>query len=223
MNLLNDKKFHEKIDDDFFHKYCAISILFNRTAKIIKDNQSISGYRSQVLNYTISLISYHTSRKINFDLIWADQNLSHQFQDLISKWSYKIYETIQKTAKGKNISEWCKKEECWEELTDKNFTFSTTPLEFTNIKVEGKPVKTARDILSPEDMDNIKKVKSVSTKDFEKIISWAMESDEFHYIQLQIATSLWMQSLVNWKRQPSPKQAKSALKMINKAEEAEII
>ena len=55
------------------------------------------------------------------------------------------------------------------------------------------------------------------------MIAWAQESDEFHYIQLQIATSLWMQSLVNWKRQPSPKQAKSALKMINKAEEAEII
>ena len=55
------------------------------------------------------------------------------------------------------------------------------------------------------------------------MIAWAQESDKFHYIQLQIATSLWMQSLTNWKRQPSPKQAKSALKMIDKAEEAEII
>ena len=224
MNLLNDKKFHEKIDDDFFHKYCAISILFNRTAKIIKDNQSISGYRSQVLNYTISLISYHTSRKINFDLIWADQNLSHQFQDLISKWSYKIYEIIQKTAKGKNISEWCKKEECWEDLMERTFGFTVTPPEFTNLKkVAGKQIKIAKEIFSPEDMDNIKKCKNLTTKDWEKMIAWAQESDEFHYIQLQIATSLWMQSLVNWKRQPSPKQAKSALKMINKAEEAEII
>jgi len=224
MNSLNDKRFHEKIDDDFFRKYCAISILFNKTSKIIKNNESISGYRSQVLNYTISLISYHTSRKINFDLIWADQNLSHQFQDLIGKWSYKIYETIQKTAKGKNISEWCKKEECWEDLMDRTFSFTDTPPEFTNLKkVAGKPVRVTKEIFSPEDMDNIKKCKSLSTKDWEKMIAWAQESDEFHYIQLQIATSLWMQSLTNWKRQPSPKQAKSALKMIDKAEEAEII
>ena len=224
MNLLNDKRFHEKIDDDFFRKYCAISILFNKTSKIIKNNELISGYRSQVLNYTISLISYHTSRKINFDLIWADQNLSHQFQDLIGKWSYKIYETIQKTAKGKNISEWCKKEECWEDLMDRTFSFTDTPLEFTNLKkVAGKPVRVAKEIFSPEDMDNIKKCKSLSTKDWEKMIAWAQESDEFHYIQLQIATSLWMQSLTNWKRQPSPKQAVSALKMIDKAGEAEII
>ena len=47
MNLLNDKKFHEKIDDEFFQKYCSISILFNRTAKIIRDNHEIAGYRSQ--------------------------------------------------------------------------------------------------------------------------------------------------------------------------------
>ena len=93
MNLLNDgkKKIHEKIDDDFFQKYCAISILFNKTAKIIKENEVIGGYRSQVLNYTISLISYHTSRKINFDLIWADQDISNQFKDLINKWSLKSF------------------------------------------------------------------------------------------------------------------------------------
>jgi len=224
MKYLNDKKFHEKIDAVFFEKYCAISILFNRTSKIIKDNAEISGYRSQVLNYTISLISYHTSRKINFDLIWSDQDLSHQFKNLINKWSYKVYETIQKTAQGKNVSEWCKNEDCWEDLMDKNFSFTETPPEFTNVKkVAGKPVKVGKELFSPEDMDNIKRCKNLSTRDWEKMIAWAQDSDEFHFIQLQIATSLWMQSLTNWKKQPSPKQAKSALKMINKAEEAEII
>jgi hypothetical protein len=224
MNLLNDKKFHEKIDDDFFQKYCAISILFNKATKIIKENEVIGGYRSQVLNYTISLISYHTSRKINFDLIWADQDISNQFKDLINKWSLKVYEIIQDTSKGRNVSEWCKKEECWEEVTDRNFAFTVTPPEFTNLKkVAGKPIKVAKEIFSPEDMDNIKKCKSLSTKDWEKMIAWANESDDFYFIQLQIATSLWMMSLSNWKKQPSPKQAKSALKIIEKAEEAEII
>ena len=224
MNSLNDKKFHEKLDDDFFRKYCSISILFNKTTKVIKDNNDISGYRSQLLNYTISLLSYHTSRKINFDIIWADQNISSQLQEIIKSWSFKIYEIIQKTAKGKNISEWCKKEECWEDIMDRSFTFTNTPPEFTNLKkVAGKPIRIAKEIFSPEDMDNIKKCKSLSTRDWEKMIAWAQESDEFHYVQLQIATSLWMQSLSNWKRQPSPKQAKSALKIIEKAEEAEII
>ena len=224
MNLLNDKKFHEKIDDDLFRKYCAISILFNRTAKIIKDNQSISGYRSQVLNYTISLISYHTSRKINFDLIWAEENLSHQFQEIISKWSYKIYETIQKTAKGKNISEWCKKEECWEDLMDRTFSFTNSPPEFINLRrVAGQPIRVAREIFSPEDMDNIKKCKSLTTKDWEKMISWAHDSDEVYYISVSIAITLMGQALGKWRRNPSPKQAKSVVKMIDKAKEAEII
>jgi len=224
MKSLNDKKFHENPDEDFFQKYCAISILFNKTAKIIKNNSSIAGYRSQVLNYTVSMISYNTSRKINFNLIWIDQDLSREFQDLINKWTLKIYETIQKTAKGKNISEWCKKEECWEDLIDRNFDFTKTPPEFTNVKkLSGKSVKSTKELFSPEDMDNIKKCKSIATKDWEKIIVWAMERDDVHYIQIQILQSLWGQSLQNWKRQPSPKQAKSALKTILKAEEADII
>ena len=224
MKSLNDKKFHENPDEDFFQKYCAISILFNKTAKIIKNNSSIAGYRSQVLNYTVSMISYNTSRKINFNLIWIDQDLSHEFQDLINKWTLKIYETIQKTAKGKNISEWCKKEECWEDLVDRNFDFTKTPPEFTNVKkLSGKSVKSTKELFSPEDMDNIKKCKSIATKDWEKIIVWAMERDDVHYIQIQILQSLWGQSLQNWKRQPSPKQAKSALKTIVEAEDADII
>ena len=224
MNLLNDKKFHEKIDDEFFQKYCSISILFNRTAKIIKDNQEIAGYRSQVLNYTVSLISHLTSRKINFDLIWADQSISHQFEDLINKWSTKIYEIIQKTAEGRNVSEWCKKEECWEEISDRNFTFSSTPPEFTNLRrVAGRPTQVAREIFSPEDMDNIKKCKSLSTKDWEKMIAWAHDNDEIYYIQTSIAITLMGQALGNWRKLPSPKQAKSVIKLITKAEEAEII
>ena len=224
MKSLNDKKFHENPDEDFFQKYCAISILFNKTAKIIKNNSSIAGYRSQVLNYTVSMISYNTSRKINFNLIWIDQDLTREFQDLINKWTLKIYETIQKTAKGKNISEWCKKEECWEDLVDRNFDFTKTPPEFTNVKkLSGKSVKSTKELFSPEDMDNIKKCKSIATKDWEKIIVWAMERDDVHYIQIQILQSLWGQSLQNWKRQPSPKQAKSALKTIVEAEDADII
>jgi hypothetical protein len=224
MNSLNDKKFHEKLDDDFFRKYCSISILFNKTTKVIRDNNEISGYRSQVLNYTISLLSYQTSRKINFDIIWGDQNISQQLQDIIKSWSFKIYEIIQKTARGKNISEWCKKEECWEDIMDRSFTFTNTPPEFTNLKkVAGKPIKVAKEIFSPEDMDNIKKCKSLSTKDWESMIAWAHDNDEIHYIQTSIAISLMGQALGNWRRQPSPKQAKSVIKLITKAEEAEII
>ena len=56
------------------------------------------------------------------------------------------------------------------------------------------------------------------------MIAWAQDSDEFHYKQLQIMPSLNGGKLLDsWKRQPSPKQAKSAVKVIDKAEEAEII
>ena len=72
-------------------------------------------------------------------------------------------------------------------------------------------------------MDNIKKCKSLSTKDWEKMIAWAHDNDEIYYIQTSIAITLMGQALGNWRKLPSPKQAKSVIKLITKAEEAEII
>ena len=36
MNLLNDEKFHEKIDDEFFQNIAQYPFLFNRTAKLLE-------------------------------------------------------------------------------------------------------------------------------------------------------------------------------------------
>ena len=78
--------FHEKLDEDFFRKYCSISILFNKTTKVIKDNNEISGYRSQVLNYTISLFSDYT-RKVTLQNLFNDGGFSNVgvSQEIIDK------------------------------------------------------------------------------------------------------------------------------------------
>jgi len=224
MNILNEKRFFEKTDEDFFKKYCCISILFNESQNIIKNNSKIEGYRSQVLTYTISLIAYYTGGKINFDLIWADQEITVPFQKVIEQWSEKIYEFVQKTAEGKNISEWCKNDECWNLLKDKTFLANPVPPEFLAIKKSGtKNTLSRKDSFSAEDFENIKKCKSLSSKDWSKILAWGQQSGNLQYIQNQIALTLLGYALANWNKSPSPKQAKAAIKMINKAEDFGII
>jgi len=224
MNILNERRFFEKVNEDFFKKYCCVSIIFNNAQKIIKSNSAIEGYRSQVLAYTVSLIAYYTSGKINFDIIWADQEISDGFKQLIEKWSTKIYDIIQKTADGKNVSEWCKNDECWNDIKDRSFSINPMPQELSVVKKGGtKNTFSRKDAFSAEDMDNIKKCKSLSANEWSKILAWGQQSGNLQYIQNQIALTIYGYAIGNWSKSPSPKQAKSAVKMITKAEESNII
>ena len=227
MKLVNDKKFFDIRNEDFFIKFCCISILFRETNKIIKNNKNILGYKSQVTIYTISMISYWTNGKIDFDKIWNDQDLSIELKSLIDKWSLKIYEIIQSSAKGKNISEWCKKEGCWNYLLDRSgrsFKISVTPPEFQKLRSSTESsTRRTENYLSQEDQDNIKRCKSLNAEGWSKILSWGQQSDNLTYIQNSIALTILGYALANWKKSPSPKQANACLKMILKAEESEII
>lgn len=223
MNILNERRFFEKVNEDFFKKYCCVSIIFNNAQKIIKSNSAIEGYRSQVLAYTVSLIAYYTSGKINFDIIWADQEISDGFKQLIEKWSTKIYDIIQKTADGKNVSEWCKNDECWNDIKDRSFSINPMPQELSVVKKGTKNTFSRKDAFSAEDMDNIKKCKSLSANEWSKILAWGQQSGNLQYIQNQIALTIYGYAIGNWSKSPSPKQAKSAVKMITKAEESNII
>ena len=227
MKLLNDKKFHDIRNEDFFKKYCCISILFRETNKIIKNNKNITGYKSQVTIYTISMMSYWTNGKINFDRIWNDQDLSVEIKSLIDKWSLKMYEIIQSSAKGKNVSEWCKKEGCWDYLLDRSnklFKISVAPPEFQKIRSgSDQSARRVETYLSQEDQDNIKRCKTLNSDGWSRILSWGQQSGNLTYKQNSIALTILGYALNNWKKSPSPKQASACIKMILKAEEADII
>ncbi len=108
-----------KIDEPNEKFYCdliAQVILFQQCDKIV-DNQNFGGYKAQINYYSIALLSEFHSHKVNFDYIWKHQDISAEVSKILEDICYKVWNHFMNpntnNAKGVNVTQWCKKEDCW--------------------------------------------------------------------------------------------------------------
>ena len=91
------------IDEDYYKSLIAKAILYRGIEKIIKKSE-LKAYKSQICNYTISLLSFLSKQKFNFSAIWQDQQISNELSDIIFNMIEKINTCLRKSA-GDSILE----------------------------------------------------------------------------------------------------------------------
>ncbi|CAJ37598.1 AIPR family protein [Methanocella arvoryzae] len=104
-------------DKQYYEDLISKAILFKRAEKIIH-SQQYGGYRANIVTYTLALIYYKTNNRINLNRIWKEQDISEAMSNAIVLFSKEVHKHITNPPDGKNITEWCKKEQCWTKLLD---------------------------------------------------------------------------------------------------------
>jgi hypothetical protein len=113
----NPNRFNES-----YYKYLiARAILFKRTEKLVSAQSWYQGgYRANIVAYTLALISeYCKAQNKSMDLIqiWKKQSLSSAAVTTIEIVAKVVSDSISQPQAGiSNISEWCKKDACWDKL-----------------------------------------------------------------------------------------------------------
>lgn len=103
-------------DKFFFQMLVAKVILFKKTDSIIK-SLDFGPYKGNYVTYTVALLSKLTNKKIDLEKIWRDQDLSPALESFIRLLASEVRSRITDGPAGsKNISEWCKKKECWDSV-----------------------------------------------------------------------------------------------------------
>lgn len=112
ISLLEEKDIN--VDSVFFKETVAKGILFNACDKIIKE-LDFPGYKANVITYTISMLSSVYQEKLDFLKIWEHQSISNELQDnlrFIASYTWK--HITNPPIAGTNVTQWCKRKECWE-------------------------------------------------------------------------------------------------------------
>jgi AIPR protein/AAA domain/UvrD-like helicase C-terminal domain len=99
-------------DQRYFERLVAKAIIF-RTAEEIIQALKFGAYKANIVTYTVSLILERTDRRIDLQRVWREQAVSPAFAEAIRTVSKAVNEGILASSNGKNVTEWCKKEECW--------------------------------------------------------------------------------------------------------------
>lgn len=91
-------------------------ILFQQVDKIVA-GLNFGGYKAQINYYVMALLGKYHDDLFDAEYIWKNQVISPEMTDVIEDLALKVWNHFQNPIiRGINISQWCKKKECWELL-----------------------------------------------------------------------------------------------------------
>lgn len=202
-------------DERYFQHIVAKAIIFRQAERIVH-KQAYGGYRANIVAYTLAWISHATEKRVDLGGIWTNQSLTPALEDMISRVSRYVQETITSPPGGRNVTEWCKSESCWTRCTE--LAIAVTPAleqELISLLRPAERVNTDLDQPDEHDRAKIERVMTVSAETWFKLSNWAKETNSLSPWQRSLAFSLGR--IVGKQQRPSRKQAEQALRLYEEA------
>lgn len=116
----------------YFKRVVAMAIIYKCTDEIIKQSawyRENRSYKANVIAYTISIIfnyiqTKHKKYELDFKRIWNEQDICEELEDQITILQDEVHNFITGPRSTENVTEWCKKELCWTQAKEQNWTIS---------------------------------------------------------------------------------------------------
>ncbi len=109
-----------RFNESYFRQVVAMAIIFKQADKIVKTQSWYNSYKANIVAYTISKIIHtvnteYSDYAIDYRSIWNRQGLSEAWTAQIVQLSRVMYEfLIADDRQVENVTEWAKREGCWE-------------------------------------------------------------------------------------------------------------
>ena len=210
------KRGHFEVDQLYFQRLVAKAILFRQAEKIVA-MQKFGGYRANIVTYTLAYIFHHTAGRIDLDRIWKQQNIGQELRDAIEKTSRQVHEIIISPPGGKNVTEWCKRQECWTRICDLVVDLpSLVNYEYVSPgQEEGARVVRIFENLGHDEQQQITQAATIPAETWYQLAKWAKETQNLQAWQRSLAFSLGR--LKQNAKMPSIKQARQGLIIFEEA------
>ncbi|MGH7484418.1 MAG: AIPR family protein, partial [bacterium] len=198
---------------DEFKQMVGKAILYRQTQRIALELR-VPSFRVNVVNYTVSLITDLTARRIDLLKVWEAQGLSGSLGQLIREWLPQAAAVLTSSAGSRNPTEWFKAEQCWKDLKDvaKDWAIpDAVKGELMAIEGRGGSSYTVA--------NDIARCLEIDAETWFRIQVWGSETGKLLDWQCGIANTLAGYAAGAWKRKPSEKQAKRGVEILGLAEE----
>jgi len=103
-----------------FRELVAKAILFKRADRLVLGELG-GTYKRQVVAHTLAYLYQKSGHGIDLNLIWRTQEISETTRNNISSIAAPLREELIRSARDRNITEWAKKEPCWDHLRQQDF------------------------------------------------------------------------------------------------------
>jgi hypothetical protein len=212
-------------DQTYYRQLIAKTILFRAAQKIVRARKFPQG-KANISAYLVAYLSWRTSQAVDLEAVWQSQVVSPALMQLLESWSGEVEARLRETAQGRQVSEWSKRETCWQKLRELQLDLpDPLPPELSARHVTASGTGTAREHpyreqLSPEDFRNIEVCRAVDGETWLRVHAWGTKSGELKKWQAGIAHTLAGYAAAGWDKGPSPKQARHGVTILEMATRA---
>lgn len=192
-------KSDERYNAAYFKRVVAIAIMFQKTDSIIKSsyeykNGARNSYKANVVAYTLSIIfnyirKHLKNQSVDFGRIWALQDTYPEMDNQLTVLWPEVYDFITRNdRKTQNVTEWCKRSECWEFAKKQNWTilpeFLETLIEKDALRSEEKDAKEDQKIKN--EVDDFKFVWNSGKTYWQKVLDWGNDRKLLYHAEQDI-------------------------------------
>lgn len=131
--------------EDWFKSIIGATIVFRTLERLVRNAEWYAqGYRANIVTYSIALLIHKlkTARQdIDFIKVWNRQATSNSLNQTLLSIARQVQERIVRSAeayKVANVTEWCKKDKCWDDLLASVEVRLSSDLERDLIDIEEK-------------------------------------------------------------------------------------
>ena len=174
----------KKITNVYFEDTIAKAILFKAADQLYgtkRTGNNIGELKSVVVPYTIGLLNHLTGGQIDLYRIWKNQKISNALSNLIYSLMQQVNPFIMRISPSNNYLEWAKKEECWLAIrNNKDWEFDLDSIEDDLIDPDHPVTRKVivNTVVNDKSEHDLKVVKSIPYKLWQKIADWGAESGE---------------------------------------------
>ena len=143
---------------------------------------------------------------------------------LFADWAPKIHAAIIETAEKRNVTEWCKKEACWEAIKSLDLSVPEgLPPEFqdSDRSSNGNMDAAADDDITSEDL--VQQCTTLDARSWAAVMMWVTSSGSIEEFDRKVAHTLSGYAMDGWQKQPSEKQAVRGARVIAAARAAGVL
>ncbi len=181
-------KSDEQYNVAYYKRVVAIAIMFNKADQIIKTSAEYktggrNSYKANVIAYLLSLIfedirNRSKEASIDFSRIWNNQDVYPELEKQITVLWPEVYDFITDDDRPtQNVTEWCKKKECWEQAKKRKWTilpeFLQTLIAKETIKIEERNARADQKLKN--EVDDFNFVLNAGRNYWKNVLEWGSD------------------------------------------------
>jgi hypothetical protein len=202
-------------DESFFKQVVALALVFKAAQDAVR-RARLQSYGANVVTYLVAKLAHERGDRLDVEGLWETQELSPELIAMLGGWAPLLHQEITKVAGRRNVTEVCKREECWDHIRRLTLRFPAEPLlEFLDSDEAPPPRQVALNGCDPGDA--IVRCMSLDGKSWHHLLAWAAGSGKVPSFDRKVANTLAGYADEGWKKQPSLKQARIAVRVLDAA------